>query len=61
MHELISLQRVFETAMRGYKDPVESEKSSWTQQAKEYFIQYDAYSVSTFNSKRLRSAGSDSG
>jgi type I restriction-modification system DNA methylase subunit len=45
LHELLSLQRIFETAVRGYKDPVEGEKSTWAQQAKEYFIQRSLFGV----------------
>src|SRR5439155_4532773 len=45
LHELISLQRIFETAVNGYVDPVKGSGTRWTQRAKEYFIQNSLFGV----------------
>jgi type I restriction-modification system DNA methylase subunit len=45
LHELTSLQRVFETAVNGYVDPVKGSGSQWMQKAKEYFIQNSLFGV----------------
>jgi hypothetical protein len=45
LHEVVSLQRIFETATRGYRDPVKGAGTQWMQQAKEYFIQHSLFGV----------------
>ena len=45
LHELISLQRIFETAQNGYVDPVKGSGTRWIQKAKEYFIQNSLFGV----------------
>ena len=45
LHELISLQRIFETAAHGYDDPVKGSGTRWMQEKKEYFIQHSLFGV----------------
>ncbi|GEM_PF-589991 len=45
LHELTSLQRVFETAVNGYVDPVKGSGTRWMQEAKEYFVQNSLFGV----------------
>jgi Eco57I restriction-modification methylase len=45
LHELISLQRTFETVAHGYDDPVKGSGTRWMQEKKEYFIQYSLFGV----------------
>jgi hypothetical protein len=45
LHELTSLQRIFETALNGYVDPVKGNGKQWMQKAKEYFIQNSLFGV----------------
>jgi type I restriction-modification system DNA methylase subunit len=45
LHELISLQRIFETAVKGYQDPVKGSGTQWMQKAKEYFIEHSLFGV----------------
>jgi hypothetical protein len=45
LHELISLQRIFETTLNGYVDPVKGSGTGWVQKAKEYFIQNSLFGV----------------
>ena len=45
LHELISLQRIFETVAHGYDDPVKGSGTRWMQDAKEYFIQHSLFGV----------------
>lgn len=45
LHELISLQRIFETAAHGYDDPVKGSGTRWMQEKKEYFIQNGLFGV----------------
>jgi type I restriction-modification system DNA methylase subunit len=45
LHELISLQRIFETAAHGYDDPVKESGTRWLQKAKEDFIERSLFGV----------------
>src|SRR5205823_303962 len=45
LHELISLQRIFETVAHGYDDPVKGSGTRWVQEKKEYFIQHSLFGV----------------
>jgi type I restriction-modification system DNA methylase subunit len=45
LHELTSLQRIFETALNGYVDPVKGSGKQWMQKAKGYFIQNSLFGV----------------
>lgn len=45
LHELISLQRIFETVAHGYDDPVKGSGTQWMQEKKEYFIQHSLFGV----------------
>ena len=45
LHELISLQRIFETVAHGYDDPVKGSGTRWMQEKKEYFIQHSLFGV----------------
>ena len=45
LHELISLQRIFETAAHGYDDPVKGSGTRWLQKAKEDFIEKSLFGV----------------
>ena len=45
LHELTSLQRIFETAVNGYFDPVKGGGTTWMQKAKEFFVQNTLFGV----------------
>ncbi len=45
LHELVSLRRIFETVLNGYRDPVRADGANWTRLAKEHAIRENLFGV----------------